>query len=328
MRIAITGGTGGVGKALVHAAHALGHDVHALVRDVGRASDLAAAGVILVRGDLDDRNALAEVCEGADAFVHMAAHVGDTGTREEFEHVNVVGTRNAIEAAGKSRVKRFVQLSSTAVYGRPKSGMIDETFEPIPYGKPYEDTKLAAERIAFARGRELGVEVAAVRPPIIFGMDDRVFLPRAIKTVRARRALLIDGGRAPLNLVSVEDVVDVALRCASRPEAAEQVFNVAAAPPPTVRQVFETVAAAVNAPLPRISLPYRIAMPLARIVDWGWTRAGREGPAPITPFVVTILTRHVTYDSSKAKRLLGWNGGHDVLARLREIATALAAQTH
>jgi nucleoside-diphosphate-sugar epimerase len=326
MRIALTGATGGVGKSLVRAARAQGHEVRAIVRDLGRAQDLAQAGVTLVRGDLDDRDALTKVATGADVFIHTAAHVGDVGTREEFEKVNVGGTRNAVEAAARAGVKRFVHLSSTAVYGRPSNGRIDEEYPPRHFGAPYEDTKLDAERIAFTRGKELGLEVTAVRPPIIFGPDDRVFLPRAIRTLRAGRAPLINGGRAPLNLVSVDDVVDVLLRCATRPEAVGQAFNVAADPPPTVRDVFATVASAAGIAMPKISLPYAVAMPLAKLVDTLWKVTRREGPAPLTPFVVTLMTRNVVYDAAKARKLLGWSGGKNVLDALGATARSLAAR--
>src|SRR5689334_14923191 len=91
MRIAITGATGGVGGAVCRAAGARGDAVRALVRDPARAARIAAIGVELVRGDLDDPAALEETARGADAFVHAAAQVGDIGTAEEFERVNVGG---------------------------------------------------------------------------------------------------------------------------------------------------------------------------------------------------------------------------------------------
>jgi nucleoside-diphosphate-sugar epimerase len=325
MLIALTGATGGVGQALVRAALAEGYTIRALVRDAKRAASLAARGVALVEGDLENPAALEETARGADVFVHTAAHVGDAGPREEFERVNVGGTRNAVEAAARAGVKRFVHVSSVAVYGRPDRGNIDESYAPRPCGTPYEDTKYEAERVAFERGRALGLEVSAVRPPVIYGPDDRVFLPRAIKTLRKRLALYIDGGRAPLNVVNVDDVAEVILRCATRAEAVGEAFNVAANPPPTVRQVLETIAEVAGAPLPRVSLPYKVAMVLATALDTGWKLARAKGSAPLTPFVVTLMTRHVVYDASKARRLLGWNGGGDPLASIREAARIHAA---
>src|SRR5438105_570420 len=123
MIVAVTGATGGVGTALVRALRARGDSVRALVRDPARAK----LDATLVRGDLGDEAALEEVARGADAFVHTAAHVGDWGDSAEFEDVNVGGTRRAVEAAARAKVKRFVHVSSVAVYGRPESGNIDQT---------------------------------------------------------------------------------------------------------------------------------------------------------------------------------------------------------
>jgi nucleoside-diphosphate-sugar epimerase len=217
-------------------------------------------------------------------------------------------------------VKRFVHVSSVAVYGRPDSGTIDETYEPRPFGAPYEDTKLAAERFAFDRGRTLGMEVACVRPPIIFGEHDRQFVPRLLGRLARRRVILIDGGRFPLNMVDVSDVVDVILRCCEQAAAIGEAFNVAASPPPLVRDVFEAIADAAGLPRPRVSVPRGVAMVLARVLDAAYRAARSPRPPMVTPFVVTQLTRDVVYDASKAHRVLGWTGGRDPLEGLRRAA--------
>lgn len=311
MKLALTGVTSGVGLRLAEIARERGDDVAGLVRDPGRddARRLASLGVRIVRGDLEDEAALRELARGADAFVHMAAHVGDWGTREQFERVNVGGTRRAVEAAAAERVRRFVQLSSTSVYGRPDHGRITEEWPRKHSGQPYDDTKCDAEALAFERGRELGLVVAAVRPPIIYGPYDRNFLPRAVETLRQRRFLLIDGGRAPLNLVWVDHVCDVLLLSAEREGVDGEAFNVmdeVDRRPPSVRDVATTIARAVSAPPPRLSLPFGAAMAIGRVVEKGFQLARAEKAPPVTPFVVRILTRDVVYDASKAVRVLGW----------------------
>jgi len=311
MRLAVTGITSGVGLRLAEMAISRGHALAGLVRDPARpdARRLGGLGVRLVHGDLDAGAALAELCRGADAVLHLAAHVGDQGTPEEFERVNVQGTRNVVEAAAASGVKRFVHLSSVAVYGRPAQGRVTEDWHTRTIGLPYEDTKTEAERLAFRRGALLGLQVTAVRPPVIYGPYDRNFMPRAIEAIRRRRFLLIDGGKAPFNVVWVDHVVDVLLLAAEHPAAVGQAFNVmdeVDSLPPSVRRVGEIIAGACGLPRPLLSVPAPAARVIARGVEHAWKAAGLAGPAPITPFVVTLLTREVVYDSSKAVALLGW----------------------
>jgi nucleoside-diphosphate-sugar epimerase len=311
MKLAVTGITSGVGMRLVEMALAGGHEVAGLVRDPGRADArrLAGLGARLVHGDLDTTAALADLCRGAGAALHLAAHVGDEGTLEQFERVNVTGTRNVVEAAAAMGVRRFVHLSSVAVYGRPPHGRVTEEWPTKKIGLPYEDTKTEAERLAFQRGGLLGLEVAAVRPPIIYGPYDRNFMPRAVAALRGRRFLLIDGGRAPLNVAWVDHVVEVLLLAASHPAAAGQAFNVMDEVdtfPPSVREVGEILARELGLPRPVLSLPAPAARLLARVVERLWKAAGAAGPPPITPFVVTQVTREVVYDASKAVALLGW----------------------
>jgi nucleoside-diphosphate-sugar epimerase len=308
-----------------------GDSIAALIRDPSRedARALAARGVRIVRGDLADTDALLETARGADAFLHMAAHVGDWGTREEFERVNVGGTRNAIEAAAAAKVRRFVQLSSSAVYGRPDHGRVTEEWPTRKIGVPYDDTKTDAERLAFERGRELGVGVVAVRPPVIYGPYDRQFLPRVITALQKGRFVLIDGGTAPWNLVWVDHVADVVLLAAAQSGVEGEAFNVmdeVDARPPSVREVAERIAREAGLKPPRLSLPYPIAMAVGHVVHRAFSIAGAKAPPPVTPFVVRILTRDVIYDSSKAVRMLGWKPKTGSLDGVGRTAHAYAAR--
>lgn len=330
MRLALTGITSGVGMRLAEVARERGDTIAGLVRDPQRqdAQRLAGAGVRLVRGDLDDRAALDDLCRDADVVVHLAAQVGDSGPREQFERVNVGGTRNVVEAAAAARASRLVHLSSVAVYGRPDRGRVTEEWPTRKIGLPYEDTKTDGEALAFGRGRELGLPVVSLRPPIIYGPHDRNFLPRMLTALRAGRFLLIDGGDAPLNVVWVDHVVDVILAAAERDGVAGEAFNVmdeVDAAPPTVRQVGETVAAAAGMPPPRRSIPYPVAMGLGYLLHGAYRLVGARSAPPVSPFVVKIMTRHVIYDASKAVRVLGWRPKIHALEGLARTAREMVA---
>jgi 2-alkyl-3-oxoalkanoate reductase len=311
MRIAITGCTGGIGRRLALAALSRGDIVMALVRDVTSpaAVSLERAGVALVKGDLGCGSALRELLRNADVAAHLAALVGDTGPVSEFQRVNVEGTRNVLDAAADSGVQRYLQLSSTAVYGRPARGLLTEASPTRPSGHAYDDSKEAAERLAFSHGKKLGLHVTAIRPPLVYGPHDRHFIPRIIGALRRKRVLLVDQGRAPFNMVWVDHVVDLALKAAVSPAAVGEAFNVTDADDttPTVRAVLHTIARAASLPPPpNLSVPYPIAMAGAAMISGAYRYLSPTTPPPVTPFAITALTSDVVYDATKARRLLGW----------------------
>ena len=118
-----------------------------------------------------------------------------------------------------------------------------------------------------------------MRPPIIYGPYDRNFMPRAFAALRGRRFLLIDGGRAPLNVVWVDHVVDVLLLAAAHPAAPGQAFNVmdeVDAAPPSVREVAEIIAREAGLPRPLLSIP----APVGAVDSRAWWSSAGTPPAP------------------------------------------------
>jgi 2-alkyl-3-oxoalkanoate reductase len=311
MRLAVTGITSGLGKRFAEVALQRGHTLKGLARNPGRpdAQALEALGVRMVGGDLEMAGALASLCRDTDAVLHLAAHVGDNGSPDVFDRVNVGGTRNTIDAAAAAGVKLFIHLSSSSVYGRPEHGRVTEDWPTRKSGLPYEDTKTEAERLAFARGRMLRLPVIAIRPPVIYGPHDRHFIPRTAQAIAERRFILVRSGHAPLNVVWVDHVVDVMLLALERPDLAGEAFNVmdeVSRRPPSVREVTETIARELELPPPRLSLSYPVAFGLAYLseVAHAWSRA--EGAPPFSRFTVKLLSREVIYDAEKAVRVLGW----------------------
>jgi len=147
--VALTGATGFVGSAVLDQALAKGHQVRALTR-----RDLPAReGVTWVHGDLGDAAALARLCAGADAVIHVAGVV-NSPDRAGFEAGNVAGTQAMIDAAGGIGVDRFVHVSSLSARE--------------PRLSDYGASKLRGEEAVTAS--PLGWTV--VRPPAIYGPRD------------------------------------------------------------------------------------------------------------------------------------------------------------
>ena len=150
MIIALTGGTGFVGQAVVDEACLRGFPLRALARR----EQAACEGVEWVRGDLADRAALARLVAGAEAVLHVAGVV-NTPDPLGFHLGNVTGTEALVEAAEEAGVKRFVFVSSLAARE--------------PGLSKYGQSKRHAEEVV----QTSGLDWTILRPPAIYGPRDR-----------------------------------------------------------------------------------------------------------------------------------------------------------
>jgi nucleoside-diphosphate-sugar epimerase len=151
--IAVTGGTGFVGQALLDAAAEQGQGLRALARK----PQAPRAGVEWVAGDLGDAAALAALVKGAEAVIHVAG-LTTAPDAAGFEAGNVAGTLNLVEAALAAGVPRFVLVSSLSAR-EPELSL---------YGK----SKAKAEQVVKASGLDWTI----VRPPAVYGpRDDGMF---------------------------------------------------------------------------------------------------------------------------------------------------------
>lgn len=146
--LALTGATGFVGKATVDNALARGFHIRALTRRAQPPRD----GVSWIEGSLAKEDSLARLASGADAVIHIAGVVN--GSKLDFIHGNVDGTRNMAAAARSMGVTRFVHVSSMAAR-EPALSM---------YGR----SKERAEHEV----REAGLDWTMIRPPGVYGPGD------------------------------------------------------------------------------------------------------------------------------------------------------------
>lgn len=168
MKIAVTGGSGGIGRAITDAALAQGHAVVSVDR-VDPKEPLA--GVTYVKADTDDYDALVAAFAGCDAMIHMAAIPHPNNDPNHVVHNNnVVGSYNALRAAVENGIMRLCQASSVNAIGQAYSRSPRYDYFPIDedhpnYAEdPYSLSKWICEQQgdAFARRFE-GISIASMR---------------------------------------------------------------------------------------------------------------------------------------------------------------------
>ena len=157
MKVLVTGGTGYLGRAVVEALAARGHDLVVFSRKATRAGLPGRA----VDGDVRDAGALERAAAGCDAVCHMAAHVSIWGPARAFDEVNVGGLANAIAAVRAHRIPRLLYTSSFLAL--PPAGRA----APLEANE-YQRTKVAADRLADRAVAE-GAPLVRVYPGVVYG---------------------------------------------------------------------------------------------------------------------------------------------------------------
>lgn len=232
MRIAITGGTGFVGR---HLAERL---------------DSAETVVISRRTgiDIDDADALAAAFSGCDAVVHAAGINREIGD-QTFQRVHVEGTRAVIEAARRAGVKRIVMVSF--LRARPDCG------------SGYHETKWAAEELI----RQSGIDHTILKASMIYGPGDHMVdhVSRAVKTWPVFAT--VGFRERTVRPIPIADFVEVMLAAADG-RVAEQTVAVMGAEELLLGDAVRRIAGVVGRRPLFVALPVWSIRMLAQFTEW------------------------------------------------------------
>ncbi|MBZ5561430.1 MAG: NAD-dependent epimerase/dehydratase family protein [Acidobacteriia bacterium] len=226
-KILVTGVTGFIGGRLalrlVSEKRAV---VRGLARDPAKARSLAETGIEIVQGDMRDAASLRRAVEGCSVVIHAAAQVSSVPDRQTFVDSNVAGTENILRASEAAGVRRFVHLSSVAVFGLAAQGNVTDQAARAHSGDPYCDTKVDSEELVFRYHREGRVPATVLRPSSVYGPGSTHWTIIPLKRIKKGRMLLFDGGRGRLNYVYIDNLVDAILLAAEDERALGEAFIV------------------------------------------------------------------------------------------------------
>jgi dihydroflavonol-4-reductase len=210
--IVVTGAAGHIGANLVRALAAQGRPVRALVHLDRQA--LEGLDIEVVSGDIRDPESLLKAFKGAEVVYHLAARISISGDPWSLlEAVNVIGTRNVVEACLRCGVRRLVHFGSIHTLTDTTDIPVDESSALVASGRypPYDRSKAAAER-EIQRGMEKGLGAIIISPTAIVGPHDYKpshFGEALLKLANGRLPALVSGG---FDWVDVRDVVNGAIR--------------------------------------------------------------------------------------------------------------------
>ena len=239
MKILITGGAGFLGINLVRYLQIRGNDVVSLdivEFDYPDMNDKITA----ITGDIRDKKIVEKSMQDIDVVIHTAAAL-PLYKPEDIFSTDIGGTKNLIEAAEKHNVKRFIHISSTAVYGIPDHHPLYENDKLDGVG-PYGIAKIQAEE-ACLKARERGMSVTIIRPKSFIGPERLGVFDLLFDWAKDGHGFpMIGNGHNRYQLLDVEDLCDAVFNCCTlEKERVNDVFNIGAKEFTTMREDYQAV---------------------------------------------------------------------------------------
>jgi dihydroflavonol-4-reductase len=296
----VTGANGFVGLNLVEALLAEGWRVTAMHRSGSDTKYLSRFAAERVEGDVVEAASVRRAMPaGVDAVFHVA---GDTslwaGRNATQDRINILGTRNVVEAALAQRARRFVHTSTISAYGL-QAGRIDERTPQRGANSPinYQRSKFHAESEVRA-GIARGLDAVILNPAGILGPYDTRGYARLFRLIADGRLPGVPGGAR--SFCHVREVARAHLSAARRGRTGENYLL--GGTDAALLELVRAIGAALDRPVPSRPTPDWL---LRTIGVLGALRGKLTGKAPeLTPEVAALATTTTYCDCAKALREL------------------------
>lgn len=309
MIVAITGGTGFIGKKLVARLVERGDTVRLLTRSSAVSEkpspveihkcDLVTVGV----------NELADTLDGVDVLYHCAGQLKEPLAMRALH----VGATKRLTEAAAGRVGHWVQLSSVGVYGPVAIGAITEDSALNPVGQ-YEITKAESDRIVVEAANRGGFSYSILRPSNVFGAEMTNWsLFGMIAMIDRGFFFYIGKPGASANYIHVNNVVEGLIGCGTMQQAKGGIYNL------SDHCTMEHFAGVIAGVLGRASPRLRVSEPIARFAG---TTLGKLPGFPLTPSRVDALVKRSIYPITRIREELGYIHVVSMEDGLRELVEA------
>ncbi|MEW6074299.1 MAG: NAD-dependent epimerase/dehydratase family protein [Planctomycetota bacterium] len=310
MKALVTGGGGFLGRAIVEALRAEGHEVTAASRRIY--PELAALGARSVAMDLGDEAAVAAAVAGHDTVFHAASRTGIWGPRADFWRTNVAGTRHVLAACRRHGVPRLVYTSSPSVCfsGRGHRRVGHDLPYPARFQCVYPATKAAAEELVRQANGRNGLATVALRPHLIIGPRDPHLIPALLDRARRGRLTIVGDGRNEVSLTWIDNAaqahLDAARTLAPGAPHAGRAYFIAQEDPVELWPWLNSLFARVGVPPVRRRVPKWLGTAAGGLCELAWHVLPLRGDPPLTRFLAAELATDHSYDPSPAKRDFGY----------------------
>ena len=303
--ILVTGATGHIGNVLIRQLLERGEKVRALIWNGEDTTPLHNLQVERMKGDVLNISSLEKAFKGVDTVFHLAGVISIMpGYNPFIWDVNVQGTRNVIQLARQTGIRRLVYTSSIHAIARAPHGIqIDETL-PYDMNNPYGayDRSKAEASLDVQFASQSGLDAVIVCPTGVIGPYDfrRSEMGNVIlDAARRKTTLYVDGA---YDFVDVRDVADGLIKASEHGLSGES--YILSGQKISVRYLLETVREVTGYAFPSIKIPLNLAEIASRLMPafYKW----RKSKPKFTPYSLEVLQSNSDISHAKASRELGY----------------------
>jgi len=261
MKIFITGGTGFIGRFTTQLLSKTNHQLKLLVRKTSNSSFLKKLNVTIVEGDLKDKKSLLEGMKDCDSLINIAAHYTFWEPDNKiYSEVNINGTKNVMECALESNIKKILHISTAGIYGKPKDEPFNEesTVGPIQYSE-YFRTKYEAEKIVWNLFKEKGLPIVVIYPCAVLGPGDPKASGKYINDLINRKLPTTVFKNEIFTFVHVKDVAQAIVNALEKENNIGEKYLVGNFRS-TWGEINKMISEISGVPLPKFNLPNSVTM--------------------------------------------------------------------
>lgn len=250
-KILVTGAAGFIGSHLTEKLVKSGAKVRTLVRytssgNLGLLENLPKSildKTDIVRGDIGDPDICKKAVENIDYILHLAAQIAIPYSYiapRDFLRVNALGTTNLLSASKEKNIIRFLQISSSEVYGSAQYIPMDEK-HPLNPQSPYAASKVAADKMTDAFHLSYNIPITIARPFNIYGprQSARAVIPAIILQALRGKTIKLGITSTQRDLNYVGDIVNGMINAAFSNDTIGKTINLASSKSYSIKEIVD-----------------------------------------------------------------------------------------
>lgn len=306
----MTGATGFIGRHLFAKLREQGGAVRGTLWTQEPATILPSGVMRVLVDSIGPETDWGDALAGVDTVFHLAArvHVMKETTEDPlalYRLVNVAGTERLARRAAAAGVRRLVFLSSVKVHGEETEAFYNET-SPLAPTDPYGVSKREGEEVLGRIGRETGLEVVIIRPPLVYGPGVKANFLGLMRGVAQGWPLPLASITNRRSLIYVGNLVDALVICGTAPQAAGKTYLVSDGKDVSTADLIRRLASALGRPARLFACPLALLTLAGKVT--GRTSA------------IDRLVGSLRVDMTKIGRELGWHPPHTLEEGLQQTA--------